>query len=148
MVSHWISSDSRSALISRTLLSIMADLNSAVAWMVLIRPLVSKSSCPFTNILGFVSSVRVTVSTTVTFIFHSFSKFSTKVLVLISLFTFFWFHSVVSDVARPLYGRFSFLLSTITMSFSLARIRWSVCVSKFQRILLMIFSRMDSGLCR
>ena len=40
----------------------------------------------------------------------------------------------------------SFLLIN-TRSGLLARIRWSVCISKSQRILWVSFSRMDSGLC-
>ena len=40
-----------------------------------------------------------------------------------------------------------FILLTITRSGRMAGIRWSVCISKFQRILCISFSRMDSGLC-
>ena len=42
MVFHWILSDSNSPQISRTLLSILADLNYALVCMVSIRPLISK----------------------------------------------------------------------------------------------------------
>ena len=41
--------DSRSLLVSRTLLSILADLNNVAVWMVSTRPLISKSSRPFSN---------------------------------------------------------------------------------------------------
>ena len=51
MVSHWSFSDSKSPQVSRTLLSIQADLNNAVVWMVSTRPLISKSSRPFINSL-------------------------------------------------------------------------------------------------
>ena len=37
--------------ISRTLLSILADPNNVVVWMVYTRPLISKSSSPYTNLL-------------------------------------------------------------------------------------------------
>ena len=47
MVSHKYLSESKSPQISRTLLSILADLNNAIVWMVSIRPLISKSSSPF-----------------------------------------------------------------------------------------------------
>ena len=38
MVFHWSLSDSKSRQVSRTLLSILADLNNGVVWMVLSRP--------------------------------------------------------------------------------------------------------------
>ena len=49
MVFHWSLSDSKSPRMSRTLLSILADLNNVVVWMASTRPLISKSSSPFTN---------------------------------------------------------------------------------------------------
>ena len=39
------------------------------------------------------------------------------------------------------------LLLTITRSGRLAEIRWYICISKSQRILWVLFSRMESGLC-
>ena len=41
MVSHWSLSDDKSTQVSRTLLSILADLNNAVAWTVFTRPIIS-----------------------------------------------------------------------------------------------------------
>ena len=41
--------DSKSPQVSRTLLSILADLNNGVAWMVSTRPPTSESSSPFSN---------------------------------------------------------------------------------------------------
>ena len=38
-------SDSKSPQLSRTLLSILADLNNAVVWTVSTRPVISKSLC-------------------------------------------------------------------------------------------------------
>ena len=70
MVLHWSSSDSKSTQASRTLLSIMADLN-AVVWMVSTRSLISKSSSPFTNPLGIIPGAIITIGITVTFMFHS-----------------------------------------------------------------------------
>ena len=52
MVSYWSLNDSKSTQVSRTLHSILADLNNAVVWMVSIRPFISKSSSPFINPLG------------------------------------------------------------------------------------------------
>ena len=72
MVFHWHLSDSKSLQISRTLLSILADLNNAVVWMVLICP-------PITNFLsklsGRIPSMLITIGITIIFIFHrSFSS--------------------------------------------------------------------------
>ena len=69
---HWSLSDSKSPQISRTLLSILGDLNNAVVGMVSTRPLISKSSSPCTNHLVTVPSTSITIDITVSFIFHSF----------------------------------------------------------------------------
>ena len=86
MVSHWSLSDSKSLQISRTPLSIMADLNNAVVLMVSIRPLISKFSTPCTNPLVPVPSAPFIIGISVTFMFTSFIQFSNKVLALIALF--------------------------------------------------------------
>ena len=52
MVSHWSLRESKSPQISRTLLSILADLTNAVIWMVSTYLLLSKSSSPFANLRG------------------------------------------------------------------------------------------------
>ena len=49
-VFHRSLSDSKSQ-VSRTLLSILADLNNAVVWIVSTSPVISKSSSPCTNLL-------------------------------------------------------------------------------------------------
>ena len=49
MVFHRSLSDSKSAQVSITLLSILADLNTAVVWMVSARPLISDTSSPSAN---------------------------------------------------------------------------------------------------
>ena len=72
MVFHWSLSDNMSSQVSRTLLSILADLNNAVVWMVSTRALISSSSSPFTDSLVAVPSALITVGITVTFMFHSF----------------------------------------------------------------------------
>ena len=64
--------DSKSFQVSRTLLSILADLNNAVVWIVSIRPLISKSSSPCSNSLVTVPIPLITTGITVTFMFHSF----------------------------------------------------------------------------
>ena len=58
--------------VARTILTIPADLNNAIVWMISIRPLISKSSSPCNNPLITVPSEPITIGITVTFIFHSF----------------------------------------------------------------------------
>ena len=137
MVFHWRLSDSKSPRVSRTLHSILAVFNNAVVWKVITRPSTSKSSRPFDNLLVTVPKAPITIGIIVTFMFHSFFQFSCKVKVLISLFTFFQFYSVVSrDSNCRQFCRFSFFL-LITIRFGLlAEIRWSVCMSKSHRSFL------------
>ena len=72
MVFHWSLSESKSSQVSRTLLSILADLNYAVVWIISTRPLISKCSSPCSSPLEIVLSASNTISITVTFMFHSF----------------------------------------------------------------------------
>ena len=96
MVFHWRLNDSNSPRVSRTLLSILAVFNNAVVLMVSTRPPTSKSSKPFNNPLVIVPKAPITIGINVTFMFFSLFQFSSKVEVLILLFTFFQFYSVVS----------------------------------------------------
>ena len=98
MVFHWGLSDSKSPQVYRTLLNILADLNNAVVWMVSTLPLISKSSNPCINPFVTVARPSITIGIIVTFIFHSFFlKFPCKVLIL--LFAYFLFYSVVSRIS-------------------------------------------------
>ena len=72
MVFHWSLSDSKSHQVSRTRLRILPVLSNAVIWRVTIRPPTSKSSRPFNNPLVIVPKAPITISTIVTFMFHSF----------------------------------------------------------------------------
>ena len=65
-----LEANSRSPQISRTILSILADLNNAVVWILSTRPIIFKS---FNNPFVTVPKVPITVGIIVTFIFHSFS---------------------------------------------------------------------------
>ena len=78
-----------------------------------------------------------------------FFLFPCKVEVLILLFTFFQFYSVVSrGQQNQQFCKFSFLLLLIIIRSGLiAKIRWSVCMSKSHRSLWASFSRTDDGLC-
>ena len=89
-------SSSKSRQVSRTLHSILADLNTAAVWIASIRPLISKSSSPLINTLVTVPRALITIGINVTFMFRSFFQFPSKVEVFILLFTFFRFYSVVT----------------------------------------------------
>ena len=97
MVFHWSLSDTKSLQVSRTFLCILAVLNNAVVWMVFTRPPNSKSSMPFNNPLVAVRKALITIGLIVTFMFHTFFQFSSKVQVLIRLFPSFQFYSVASQ---------------------------------------------------
>ena len=62
---------------------------------VFVSPMTSKSPRPFNNPLVTVPKSPITIGIIVTFMFHNFFQFSRKVKVLISLFKFFQFYSVV-----------------------------------------------------
>ena len=89
IVLNWSLSDRKSPQDSRTFLRILADLSNAVVWMVSTHPFISKSSSPFFNHLVTVQRAPIIISIIVTFIFHSFFQFPSKVEVFIFLFTFF-----------------------------------------------------------
>ena len=78
-------------------------------------------------------------------IFSSYSHL-TKLLGVVSStcpsFRFLWFL-----LCGPAGRQSHFFLLAITRSGLLAGIKWSVCISKFQRTLCVSFSRTDSGLC-
>ena len=71
MVFLWSVSDCKSQD-SSTVLSILANLNNVVIWMVSILALISKSSSPGINLLLTVLGFPFTISNTVTFMFNCF----------------------------------------------------------------------------
>ena len=78
MVFHGSLSDNKSPRVSRTLLSILANLNRSVIWMVSTRALISSSSRYFTNYLVTVPRAQITTGTNVTFMFQSFCNSQTR----------------------------------------------------------------------
>ena len=72
MAFHWSLSECKSFQVSRTLLSILVDLNNGVVYMFSVGPPIFNFSRPLTNPLGTVPSAPVTIGATVTFMFHSF----------------------------------------------------------------------------
>ena len=69
MVFQWSLNDSKSPQVSRTLLSILSNVNNAVVWIVSTRPHIS---CGRNNPLLTVPSTPITIGITVIFMFHSF----------------------------------------------------------------------------
>ena len=133
---------SKSSQVYRTLLSILANLNNAVVWMV---------STPSLPVL--IPTLRdCTKNTNYNwyqrhFLVLQFFLFSGKVYVLSSLFVFFQFSLWSTETAKSTIWQVLFFLSIIIRSGRLAEIKWSVYISKSQRNLRVLFSRTDSGLC-
>ena len=144
MVFHWSLSDNKFPQVTRTLLSIMADLDNAVFWMVTTRPLISNSSTPCSNLLVIVPIAPITNSITVTFMCHSFFQFSGQILVLISLFVF-----LQPERQSPLFGWFSFFFFFCLLPRVL--VIWTRLndpfVSQNLEEFWVSFSWTDSGLC-
>ena len=138
MVFHWRLSDSKSPQVSRTLLSILTVFSNAVVWMVSSRPPTSKTSRPFNNPLVTVPKAPITIGIIVTFVFHSFfnSLGRSRYLSLCSHSFSFILWSAVT--AKSTILQIFFFVSIIMRSGLRAEIRWSVCISKFHRSLLLL----------
>ena len=115
--------------------------------MVSTRLPASRSTSPFSNPLVTVPNAPITIGIIVTCMFHSFFQFPSNVEVLILLFTFFQFYSVVSWTAKSTILQVLIFLLIIIRSGLLAEIRWYVCMSKSHWSLCVSFSRTGAGLC-
>ena len=84
--------------VSRTLLSIQADFNNALVWMVSIRPLIFDSSTLLSKLLETIQSAPITIYITVGFMSHNFLCFleRSKYLSLFSLTLIFTLRSTGS----------------------------------------------------
>ena len=108
--------------------------------MVSSRPPTSKFPSPFNSPLVTVPNSPIMISIIVTFMFHIFFRFPSKIEILIVLFTFFQIYSVVSRDSK-IYNFASclFFFFLITMkSGLLAEIKWSVSMSKSHRICVLL----------
>ena len=140
----WSLSDSMSPQVSRTLLSIVADLNNAVVWMVSTRPFIFKSSSPFTNTLMTVPRARVAIGIIVNLMFYSFFDFIARSKYL-SFFSFSFNSILWFGLQSPQFYKFSllftpleFFTSVLADGFSLA-FEWQQVSSSLQD------SSQDSG---
>ena len=144
MVSYWSLSDSKSHGVSRTLLSILVDLNNSVVWMVSTCPSTSNTSSPLSKPLWSVPRAPITIGIIITLTFPSFlsSPARSEYFSLFSLSFIFTLWSAGTSklhyTASSLFSSFFFLLN-ITRFGLLAGIRWSVWISKSQRILCASF---------
>ena len=144
MAFHWSLSDSKSPQVTRTLLNILVIFNNAVIWMVSTRLPTSKSSRPLSYCAKSTNHNWYTRHPHVPQLF----QFSSKVEVLIFLFTFLQIYSVVhQDSKVDNFADCLYFLLIIMRSGLLAGIRWSVCILKSHRSLRESFSRTGASLC-
>ena len=141
MVSLWSLSGRKAPKVSMTLLSILANFSIAVVWMVSTHPTIFKFSSPFFKPLGAVPSAPITIVITDTFMFYSFlsSLASSMYLSFIPFSLIFtvvrWDGKDLTLSSLSLFFFFFFFLLIITWSGFLVSIRWSVFISKSERIL-------------
>ena len=127
MIFHWGLSDSKSPQVSRSLLSILADFNNAVVWIVSTHPLISKSSTPCTKPLVTVPSAPITVGITVTLMFHRF-------FFLLQGLTRWSAGTAKSTIQQTLF------FITISSSGPLAEIKLLLLIDSFFTLVLTIFT--------
>ena len=146
MVFHKSLSDNKSYQVSMNLFSILANLNNAVFGLFTLGPLISKYFYPFYQFFEYCT--KSTIKNWYKRHFHvsQYFQFLCKVQVH-SIFSLFQFHYVVSHDSKVHNTASSLFLLLIIRSNRLAEFRWSVCISKSQRILCVSFSWIDSGLC-
>ena len=114
--------------------------------MVSTQPPTSKSSRPFSKPLLTMPKASITIGIIVTFMFHGFFNPLTRSRYL-SLFSHsFSFILWSAGAAKSTILQIFFLL-IIIRSGLLAKIRWSICMSKSHRSLCVSFSRTGAGLC-
>ena len=128
MAFHWSLGESKSAQVSRTLLSIIAELNNAVIWMVSACPSISNSSRPLTKPLGIFPSAPITIGITVTFMLYWFLVLWLCLGTCLSSYNLWFFLCGLAKRQSLLFGIFPFLLLIITTSDLISVMRWSVCI--------------------
>ena len=146
MVSQWNLNDSKSPYFSRTLHSILADLNKALVCIVSTRPLISKFSSLCINPLVTVLRALITIGITVTFMFRSFYNplARSRYLSFFSLSFNFTLWSAGTGKTILLQVLFFVGYCLVWSSGRDLLIRLNV---KIPGEFVFHFSRMDSGLC-
>ena len=140
MVFTGVSSDSKSHQVSWIFLSNLADLNNAAVWMVSIRLPIFNSSSPLSKSLGNVQNPLISITLTLKFhsFFSSLARF--KYLSFFFFFSFSWIFTLYSaGTVKYTRRQVLCLLLLITRSGLLARIKWSISISKSQRIICIWF---------
>ena len=145
MVFHFSLRDSKFLHVSRTLLSILAVLNNVVVWMISTCPPTSKSSSPFSNPLVIVPNAPIGII--VTCMFHSFFNSLARLRYLSFFSHSFSFILWSAGTAKSTISHILYFLLIIIKFGLLAEITWSVCMSKSNRNLCVLFSRTGAGLC-
>ena len=136
MVFPWSFNACKPPQVSRTHLSILADLNYAAVWMVSTRLVISASSNPCTTSTNYNGYNRH---------FHV-PPFFFKSLARSRYWSFFSLSFTQWSAKFTILQVLPFLL-IIMRSGRLAEIRWYVCMSKSQRGLCVSFFRTDVGWC-
>ena len=144
MVFHRSFSDSKYPKLFRTVLCILAVLNIAVACIVSTFLPNSKCSNPFNNPSVAEPNPPITMGIIVTFMFHCFflvfffnSLVKSRYLSFFSLYIRFIRWSA-GTAKSPILQVFFFLLLITVRYGPLAKIRWSVCMSKSHLLLLLL----------
>ena len=144
MVSHWILSDNKSPQVSRTLLSILANLSNALVWMIPLVLLFSNTPVPlpiFWLLYEKHQLQLVSPSLSCSPIFSNFLERSRYLSFFSLSFNF------TQWIPKSTILQVFFLLWIITRFSRLAEIRWFVCISESQRSLCISLCRTYFGLC-
>ena len=132
-----------SSQVSRTLLSILADLNSVVVWIVSTRHLISKTSSSYNNPSVTIRRDPIAIGISFTFIFHGVFNSLARSKYLSFSFSFSFILWSAGTAKFTIFQVLFFLLMIIKSGL-LADIRWSVCMTKSSRSLCLIL--LDRGM--
>ena len=115
--------------------------------MVSTRPFISKSFSTCSRILVTIPRPPITIGIIVTLMFHIFFNSLARSRNL-SFFRFsFNFTLSPAGTAKSTIRHIQLFLVIILRSGRLTEIKWSACISKYQKSLYISFSRTDSRLC-